>query len=76
MFQPERLREAMFKARVNTSELARRSGINRNTIGGLLEGKGNPRSSTLEALARHLNTTPGFFYDSVAQYIERDTAAS
>ena len=50
------LKKAMINAGINTAvELSERSGVNRNTVGGILNGDVRPSSAVIEKIARALS---------------------
>lgn len=50
------LKKAMINAGINTAvELSERSGVNRNTVGGILNGDIRPSSAVIEKIARALS---------------------
>ena len=50
------LKKAMINAGINTTvELSERSGVNRNTVGGILNGEIRPSSAVIEKIARALS---------------------
>lgn len=53
------LRKAMAEKEVNTTEeLAKRSGVNRNTLADVLNGKTRPSTSVMDRIAIALSMTP------------------
>jgi transcriptional regulator with XRE-family HTH domain len=58
----ERIRSVREEHGVNQSELARRSGVARNTINRIEHGHRIPSSETLEKLAMALDVEPGEFF--------------
>lgn len=49
------LKKAMISAGINTAtELSEKSGVNRNTVGGILNGDIRPSSAVIEKIARTL----------------------
>jgi len=53
----------MDEARLNPTDLSKRTGIARNTIYAALDGTGNPSADTLDRLAREVGTTGGNIFD-------------
>ena len=50
------LKKAMINAGINPAvELSERSGVNRNTVGGILNGDIRPSSAVIEKIARALS---------------------
>ena len=50
------LKKAMINAAINTAvELSEKSGVNRNTVGGILNGDIRPPSAVIEKIARALS---------------------
>lgn len=50
------LKKAMINAGIDTvTELSERSGVNRNTVGGILSGDVRPSSAVIEKIARTLS---------------------
>ena len=50
------LKKAMINAGINTAvELSERSGVNRDTVGGILNGDIRPSSAVIEKIARALS---------------------
>jgi len=50
------LKKAMINAGINTAvELSERSGVNRNTVGGILNGDVRPSSTVIEKIAMALS---------------------
>lgn len=50
------LKKAMINAGINTAvELSERSGVNRNTVGGILNGDIRPSSAVIEKIAKALS---------------------
>lgn len=50
------LKKAMINAGINTAvELSEKSGVNRNTVGGILNGDIRPSSAVIEKIARALS---------------------
>ena len=50
------LKKAMIDAGINTAvELSEKSGVNRNTVGGILNGDIRPSSAVIEKIARALS---------------------
>lgn len=50
------LKKAMINAGINTAvELSEKSGVNRNTVGGILNGDIRPSSAVIEKIAKALS---------------------
>lgn len=56
-----RIRQAVEEAKINNSELARRTGIQRRTIVRLANGHNEPDQGTLEKIARATGKSLNFF---------------
>lgn len=56
----ERLEKLLKERKLSNSELARRSGITRETIGQMLKARFDPRLETIVQLAKFLEVSPSY----------------
>ena len=78
MFDATNLRVAMARKNVTIKDVARQAGLSVPSVSFLLKGKGNPRMSTLLAIARVLDCEASdlFFSPSHSKLRASDSVAS